>query len=277
MAHILVYLQRTPGGLHPASSVALCRARDIASERGATITAICRGDAGPLDKGVAAAASRFGADVLVFGGPQGLHSLFQQLNPVHVLVPWTDEGLSACTGLPNGPAVPRWLTTRQPEWGGADAVTAVVAGTLPWHAFSETLEAEYQTDVDQCELAPWIEPAAAGGDVPVFGVLSEGPLHWLATEPPGPDTAEALSQLGAVAAASPDQSVADAGAVLWLSSAPVPAVLAERPAGQRLLVLPGTAATALDPSWRCADWVLPGSAAEALSAIVQSPWAPMPR
>ena len=67
MAHILVYLQRTPGGLHPASSVALCRARDIASERGATITAICRGDAGPLDKGVAAAASRFGADVLVWG------------------------------------------------------------------------------------------------------------------------------------------------------------------------------------------------------------------
>ena len=55
MAHIVVYLQRTPHGLHPASAVGLCWARDIASERGATVTAVCPGDAGEFDRATLAA------------------------------------------------------------------------------------------------------------------------------------------------------------------------------------------------------------------------------
>ena len=64
MAHILVYAQRTPQGIHPASAAALCLARDIASDRGATITAVCPGDAGRADQFVIGAVSRYGADLL---------------------------------------------------------------------------------------------------------------------------------------------------------------------------------------------------------------------
>jgi hypothetical protein len=273
MAHILVYLQRTPGGLHPASAVALCRARDIASDRGATITAMGSGDAGALDKGVAAAAGRFGADVLVFGGPKGLRALFDQLNPVHVLVPWTDEGVAAAEGLPSGPATPRWLTTRQPAWGGADAVTAVVAGTLPWHAQSESLEAEYQADVDEVAQPPWVpEAVAACGEAtaPVFTVGGRGPVRFVAARPPDADTQSALARLGA-RASTVDEAAADAGTVLWLSNEAVPPALAQRPVTARLVVLPGEHAS-LHPSWRAADWVLAGPRPGALGTLLDGPW-----
>jgi hypothetical protein len=274
MAHILVYLQRTPGGLHPASAIALCRARDIGSDRGASITAVCSGDAGALDRGIAAAAGRFGADVLVFGGRAGLKSLYEQLNPVHVLVPWTDEGLAASEGLPSGPAVPRWLTTRQPAWGGADAVTAVVAGTMPWHALGEMLEAEYQSDVDEVQQPSWVSEASAAcaeGQAPVFAVGGQGPVRWIAARPPDADTQAALSRLNAQPAAPED--VAVGGTVLWLSAEPVPPELAERPVTVRLVVLPGEHA-GLHPSWRAADWVLSGPRPTALGAILDSPWKP---
>ena len=64
MAHILVYAQRTPQGIHPARAAALCLARDIASDRGATVTAVCPGDAGRADQFVIGAVSRYGADLL---------------------------------------------------------------------------------------------------------------------------------------------------------------------------------------------------------------------
>ncbi|MCA9704721.1 MAG: hypothetical protein KDK70_02590 [Myxococcales bacterium] len=275
MAHILVYLQRTPGGLHPASAVALCRARDIASDRGATLTALCPGDAGTLDRGIAQAASRFGADILVFGGPRGLQGLLEQLNPVHVLVPWSREGLAAAEELPSGPAVPRWLSTPRHTWGGADAVTAVVAGTLPWHAFSESLEAEYQADVDEVSLPAWTSEAAppVSEAAPVFTVLGEGSIRWLAPQSPDRSTVAALERLGATPATL-DASPAEAGTLLWLSAEPIPAAVAERPVTTRLLVLPGPDA-GLDPSWTGAEWVLSGSRTAALDAIFASPWAPL--
>lgn len=273
MAHILVYLQRTPTGLHPGSAVALCRARDIASGRGATLTAVCSGDAGALDRGIAQAAGTFGADVLVFGGPRGLHALHEQLNPVHVLVPWSDEGLSRAEGLPSGPPVPRWLTTRQPAWGGADAVTAVVAGTLPWHGFHEVLEAEYQADVDDVTHPPWVaevSTACAQDTAPVFSVGGRGPLRWISARAPDGETQAMLQRLHAEPATVDD--VGESGTILWLSADPVPPTLAVRPVTTRLLVLPGEQA-GLDPSWRAADWVLSGPRAAALGAILDSPWA----
>lgn len=273
MAHILVYLQRTPGGLHPASAVALCRARDIASERGATLTAVCTGDAGALDRGIAQAAGSFGADVLVFGGPKGLATLQTQLNPVHVLVPWTEEGLAHAESLTSGPPVPRWLTTRQPAWGGADAVTAVVAGTLPWHSFNEMLEAEYQTDVDEVSHPSWVgevSATCAQDTAPVFEVGARGPVRWLGARSLDPETQAAMARLGAEPA-GPDE-VVTSGTVLWLSADPVPSSLALRPVTVRLIVLPGEHA-GLEPSWRAADWVLSGPRAAALGAILDSPWA----
>ena len=275
MAHILVYLQRTPAGLHPASALALCRARDIASERGATLTALCAGDAGPRDRGVATAAGRFGADILVFGGPKGLRSLYEQLNPVHVLVPWTPEGLGAAEGLSSGPPVSRWLTTPQPTWGGADAISAVVAGILPWHALGEKLEAEYQTNVDEVTLPDWVAEVATpeGEPAPMFSVGGRGPLRWSAPRAPDRETEAMLGRLGALPA-NTDDPTDDAGTVLWLSADPLPPALAQRPVTTRVIVVPGADA-GLDPSWNSAEWVLSGSPAAALEAIHDSPWAPI--
>lgn len=276
MAHILVYLQRTPGGLHPGSALALCCARDIGSERGATVTAICPGDAGSLDKGVATAASRFGADVLVFGGPKGLHTLFKQLNPVHVLVPWTDEGLAAAEDLPSGPPVPRWLGGRRPAWGGADAITAIAAGTLPWYALTETLEAEYQADVEACTQPSWASTLAEQGAAPVFG-LGSTPLRWHASAAPSSDALAALGRLGATPIDSVSEAMTGEATVLWLSAEPLPEALVQRPSSVRLIVLPGEPAgdpAELDPSWRAAEWVLGGAVVDVLEAILDSPWAP---
>lgn len=275
MAHILVYLQRTPDGLHPASAVALCRARDIGSDRGASITALSPGDAGALDRGIAATAGRFGADVLVFGGHGGLRALFDQLNPVHVLVPWTDEGLAAAEGLPSGPAVPRWMTTRQPAWGGADAVTAVVAGTMPWHNQREMLEAEYQANVDEVEQPSWVAEASAScadKGAPTFAVGGRGPVRFIAPRAPDAETRAALTRLDA----EPSDDEVSAGTILWLSAEPVPPALVQRPVSVRLIVLPGEHA-GLDPSWRAADWVLSGPRVAALGAILESPWVPFPK
>ncbi|MEM9458412.1 MAG: hypothetical protein AAGF11_29815 [Myxococcota bacterium] len=273
MAHILVYLQRTPGGLHPASALALCRARDIASDRGATLTALCPGDAGTLDRGLAQAAGRFGADILVFGGPRGLRILLDQLNPVHVLVPWTREGMAAAESLPSGPAVPRWLTTPRPTWSGADAITAVVAGTLPWHVFGESLEAEYQADVDEVSLPTWTSEAAPSDDpaVPTFSIGGRGPARFLAPQAPDRDTKSLLTRM-AIEATPVEGPLPDTGTILWLSADPIPAALAERPVTTRLLVLPGSDA-GLDPSWCSAEWVLSGPPASVLEDILASPWA----
>lgn len=275
MAHILVYLQRTPRGLHPASALALCRARDIASDRGATLTALCPGDAGPLDRGLAQAAGRFGADILVFGGPRGLQMLREQLNPVHVLVPWSREGLRVAEELPSGPAIPRWLTTSRPSWSGADAVTAVVAGTLPWHVFDEPLEAEYQADVDEVSLPKWTTEALPkdNSPPPVFSVGAPGPSRWLAPQAPDRETQSLLVRM-AVEQASLDDPVPESGTLMWLSAEPIPPALAERSVATRLLVLPGPDA-ALDPSWSAAEWVLSGSQTAVLETLLASPWIPL--
>lgn len=275
MAHILVYLQRTPRGIHPASALALCRARDIASDRGATLTALCPGDAGQLDRGLVQAAGRFGADILVFGGPSGLGTLLEQLNPVHVLVPWTAEGLAVADHLPSGPAVPRWLTTPRPSWSGADAVTAVVAGTLPWHVFGESLEAEYQADVDEVPLPDWTAGATPKDDEspPVFSVGAPGPSRWMAPQPVDRDTKNFLVRMG-VEQTSTDDPIPTRGTLMWLSSEPIPPALAERPVTTRLMVLPGEDAT-LDPSWSAAEWVLSGSRAGVLEGLLASPWIPL--
>lgn len=273
MAHIVVYLQRTPQGLHPASAVATCWARDIASERGATVTAFCPGDAGVVDRGIATAAGRFGADIVVFGGPGGLHRLCERLQPTHVLVPYSDEGIEATANLPGGPLVPRWIDSESPPLQGADAITGVVAGTLPWHRSSLTLEAEYEGDVDHVDLPAWVEAVDPDAASPSFLVTAPGDVGFVSEHELDRVVEQRLAQLGGSAVDDDTIAAAQDGTYLRLQrgSDSLPQIVATRGPGSRLIVLVGPDAV-FDPSWANADLVFGGAWPEVLDDLLGGPW-----
>lgn len=275
MAHILVYLQRTPQGLHPASAVALCFARDLGSDRGATVTAVCAGDAGELDRAMVGGAGRYGADTMVFCGPGGIERLQERLRPVHVLAPWTAEGIAAMQGVPTGPMVPRWVDDRRPSWGAPDAVSGIVAGTLPWHDFDEQLEAEYQGDVDRVPMPAWVKDAA----VPLSPagterlVLAQPEIGYVAPPTIDAELRAKLTAAGAKPASVDDVVRAQSGSWLWLmaGAGPLPELLSRRGPGSRVVLLPGEHGN-FDPSWALADWVLPGAWPKVLGMLGSPPW-----
>ena len=275
MAHVLVYLQRTPDGLHPGSAVALCVARDLSTERGATVTAVCPGDAGNLDEGIVRAASRFGADLVLFGGPKIVEHVQERLQPVHVLAPWTPEGLGAIEGIPGGPPTPRWLDDPSHSYNGADAVTAIIPGTLPWYDLTDTLEAEYEGGVEEVPLPGWVagRQVSSGAGAPGFRARPEGALSYVAPQDITAEVQGALRSLGAHPQ-TPDYAERHSeGTLLWLDAGPngLPDELAERDPAARVILLPGPMAT-FHPSWKLADWVLPGAWNEALRDLHGELW-----
>lgn len=275
MAHILVYLQRTPMGMHPASAVALCVARDLGSERGATVTGVCAGDAGPLDRAMVSGAARFGADVVVFCGPGGLERLDERLRPVHVLTPFTSEGLAAVQGLPSGPVVPRWVDARRPAWGAPDAVSGIIAGVLPWHDLDESLEAEYQGDVERVPMPAWVHdvkvPVGPGGTEPL--AIEDAELSYVAPEGIDADLRAKLTALAAQPVTPADVVASTSGTTLWLEpgAGPLPDALAQRGPAARIVLMPGPDGT-FDASWALADWVLPGPWPRVLSDLSGAAW-----
>lgn len=272
MAHILVYLQRTPAGLHPASAVGLCMARDIATTRGATVSALCAGDAGVYDRRMARAAGAFGADVLTFCGPRGLENLHERLAPVHIFAPWSPEGIAAVQGLDSGPAIPRWIRSSNHQDQEADAVTGIIAGTVPWHRFHEELEAEYEGDVDEVPLPPWIETDAAATG-PAFGVVEGEPLGYVCPDGTDPAIEIALQRWGARRMSPSEVAGAEHGTHVWLGpgAGPLPDTLSHRSPTSRLLLLPGPDGQ-LDPSWSSADLVLGGSWPEVIEQLRNGQW-----
>lgn len=276
MAHIVVYLQRTPHGLHPASAVGLCWARDLASESGASLTAVCPGDAGTLDRSTLSAAARFGADVVLFCGPHGLEHLQDRLNPVHVIVPWTSEGVAAATGLPGGPVTPRFISSKSPPYAGADAVTGVIAGVLPWHRFDVELEAEYEGDVDDVPLPPWVEreiAASERGGAATFQLAADGHIGYVTPGPLDKLVERRLHALGADPATWDEVFSAGHGTYVCLvpAAGPVPQDLAGRGPASRVIVLPGPRCR-IDSSWSLVDWVFQGSWPEVLDRLLDGPW-----
>jgi hypothetical protein len=279
MAHIAVQLQRTPHGLHPASAVALCWARDIASNRGATVNALCFGDAGDADANIVAAAARFGADVLLFGGPRGLQNLCDRLNPVHTLVPFTHEGLTAASDLGRGAAVPRWIDRRSPPYATADALTAIVAGVKPWHHFDGEVDPEYEGDVGEVPLPDFAKSAEDRPAPPMFD-LGGMPLGYVAPASLDPVVATALETLGATATAWDDAPHHRGGTTVALlgEGGTLPESLDARPDGGRIIALPGPVPQSHDvpPRWKHADWVMPGLWADVVASLREGPWTQAP-
>lgn len=273
MAHIVVYLQRTPQGLHPGSAVALCWARDIASERGASVTAVGLGDAGDSDDALARMAGRFGADALVLGGEEVLERVVERLHPVHVLVPWTSEGLASAATLTTGPACPRWIRDAKPPFAGADAISAILAGVYPWYDLPTEIEPEYERESANVTLPAWTSERRTGPYViapsPPLGVLSARPL-----DADGAVRVH-LEQLELPTVTNLELTDGTVGTLVWLGDDghAISAALVHRPAAVRLILLPGITSV-LDRSWLGADWAFAGSPTEILRRWVEdeAPW-----
>jgi hypothetical protein len=266
MAHVLVYLQRSPRGLHPASAIAACVGRDLGSTRGASVFGLCPGDAGAFDDRVVAAAARAGIDQVVFVGPTGVRSLADRLHPRHVLVPWTAEAAASLSVAGLQPAVPRWVGGPIAELSELSPVAGVVAGTLPWHAQPGPIDAEFEGQVDQAQLPAWLAPGA-----PDPGV--RGGLYFVAPQDLGADVRGLLEHLGARPVAPDYANAHDHGTLLWLDAGPagLPPVLERRPPGAQVIAFPGPIGD-IHPTWSLADWVLPGPWDQAVRELAAEHW-----
>lgn len=263
MAHILVYAQRTPQGIHPASAAALCLARDIGSERGATVSAVCPGDAGRADQFVIGAVSRYGADVLTFLGPAGLRPLQERLHPLLVFVPYTEEGLAAAEAI--GGAEALWLQEPEVEWDRLASITAIVAGALPWYELPSVIDAEYDNEASLVDLPEWVTRIEQHS--------GRGPLRHFARDDLDQATRAALASIGAKPVGPEYLDQHGSGTLLWLGG-PLPEALARRGPGARVALFPGEDAE-VEPSWARADWVLPGAWPDAVKQLHSELWKPV--
>ncbi|MCA9694594.1 MAG: hypothetical protein KC636_33760 [Myxococcales bacterium] len=270
MAHILIYAQRTPTGIHPGSIISLCLARDIGSQRGASITAVCPGDGGDHDEIVAAAVGRYGSDSLTFIGERGIEELVDRLQPISILVPYTAEGLAAVASLPDARPEPRWLRKADHGWGSADPITAMIAGCLPWYDLETVLDPEYQKNCDAIALPDWVAADKKSSD------RDRRQIVYVVAEHLGEIDAEtraALRSLGARPAPSQQIEQHDGGTLLLLGAPEggLPESLDRKAADARVVFLPGETAR-FHKSWARADWVLPGPWPEPLRDLHSEMW-----
>lgn len=266
MAHLLVYLQRTPHGIHPASALATCLARDLGSARGATVTGLCFGDAGDFDEHVARAAGRCGADTVIFVGPRGLETAVARLRPKHVLIPWTSEATQAVAQVGLGEPVARWVGGPQDPPDQLDPVTGLVAGALPWRHESPDIEPEYEGDVGEATVPEW---AAQTG-----GALYRDDARFYVGPPDLDPTVEAALEKIQAKRMDPDYAEQHTtGTLFWLDAGPsgLPEPLVNRPEQARVVLLPGPSGTPT-PGWGLADYVIPGPWLDVVSRLDDEDW-----
>lgn len=267
MASVLVYLERSPKGLHPASALATCLARDIGTSRGASVLAVCLGDGGAFDDHVVAAAGKAGADQVVFVGPNGLRSMVDRLHPKHVFVPWTTAGNEAMHGAGLETEGTVWIGEPVTELKSLARVMGVVAGTLPWHQMPGLIEAEFDGEVDQASPPEWVSQATAPP-------VRDGSIYYVGPQDLAPEVKGALDGLGAQSVNPDYVNQHQSGTLLWLDAGPggLPEPLRNRPPTARVIALPGGPLKEIHPSWTWADWVLPGPWEQALNELSGDAW-----
>ena len=146
MASLVVHVLRAPASIHPASAVALCVARDFATRRGATVVALAMGDAGDGDQDVAAKCSRYGADQILFVGPEDLGRLQERVAPRRVFAPNTPEGRGFLAGLGVEEADTASLLVGRPV--DAEEATHAVVGVHPEVVGARVVAGEWDLDVE---------------------------------------------------------------------------------------------------------------------------------
>jgi hypothetical protein len=252
----------------------LCLARDIASSRGATLTAICEGEEASHDALVVAAAGRFGADLLAFVGKDGLRALHQRLSPKLTMAAATPHSLGLLKSVSATEPARRWLS--DPAKGleqceaelrsGAMTTLAIVAGSPPWIDLQTSIEADYEAGVDHTNLPTWLT-ASSQWPKRTTSLVYGGPL---ATSERNAAELSLFSGQPYLAARDDEAILRGDTLLLWLG-ADVPAPLLAADGLAQILVIPGQEAQ-WQESWGRAQWVLAGRPDEALRLLHGRVW-----
>lgn len=248
-------------------------ARELASERGASVLGICPGLSDPWDPAMERAAGRFGCDRLLFVGVTEVRELVRRLRPVHLLVPWTTEGLAAAAGTGLGEPVGRIVDAPGVGHGPLDAVTAVTAGTFPWIDLETRLEGEYTADAGMVRLPEWLA-SPPPGPPDAFVPLAGPPVAAVVHGPPSPDVEAALGDLGARQVAADGVGPFGEGTLLWIEQegeVPLPDLDARAARTSVVVVSPHVGPHGRD-DLRFADWVFRGDPVEHLRTLARPPW-----
>lgn len=287
MAFVFVYLQRHPLGLHPASSVALCSARDFASRRGASVLALCEGQDERHDKLVAAQAGQRGADQLVFCDRAELTAMYDDLGPRVVwcpATPWSMRAVAAMTSTELDPSQDlqpqtQWLTAPEILGDEFPPVVQLYAGVLPWLDFSTELipQDRRRFEADEISLEETLPDASSPDFSAPLRIPKPAPspleLFYLIPSSAGMDGAEieslrsSLAHLGAKEVAAPSEVPAQQ-MCLWLDGT----LPADLPRDPQWCLLPGVDYTDDFRGWEQADWVLPGNREDALALLQSGIW-----
>lgn len=259
MATLLVLVEASPFGIHPASALGLCVARDLASARGATVVASCEANNPQADASVLREVTRRGADRMVFCNVEQLQSLMPAMAPKCALAPATPSSRQKLLELAGSELTIAWVQGPAEPPGELNGAIALLAGTLPWYDLQAEVIPEYPGDDQLCDLR----------ELPV---------------PPGPDSAaelryvidpefdntqlrSELSLLGASELLAGDHPSPRCVKICIGQTLPSYAT-----PEQRWVLIPGRPDTPIQSEWGAASWVLPGKAYDALRLLHGQNW-----
>jgi hypothetical protein len=133
------------------------------------------GDAGDRDNEVAAMCGRYGADQLLFVGPEDLERLKERVAPRRVFAPNTPEGQTLLAGLGIDDSETSTRLVERPmtrEELGDTAGLLLHAGTLPWHDLEDVIDPDYGEHFASGTPVPW--GAVASEELPPAWYVLEG-------------------------------------------------------------------------------------------------------
>lgn len=261
MATLLVLVEASPYGIHPASALSLCVARDLASERGATVVATLAPKDPSRDAQVLEEVTRRGADRMVFCSGEQLAEFLPSMAPRAILGPASEAGKDQLQALTGQDLTIAWVQGPVESPDAIEGPIALMAGTLPWHELQAELIPEYPGDDQLCDLRE-MQPARRPE--------ARCPLRFVID--PALDNAQIraeLSLLGATEAVAQESS-RDSCICIYIGP-DLPETVQPL---QRSILIPGDLDRPIQGDWGRADWVLPGTPYDALRGLHSQFWAP---
>lgn len=261
MATLVVYVEASSQGIHPASALALCVARDLASGRGATVIAATKPVSAQRDALVLHEASRRGADRIMFCSAEQLRPLMLSMAPQCLLGPATPTGRMLMNELWDQEHTIAWVQGPAEPPADLQGALAVIAGALPWHDLEAKIIPEYPGDDQPGDL----------NEVPLPSSPSKAPhLRFMIDEGlDNPQVRAELALLGALPLDSQDTLPEHSVRICIGKSLPLEAELDER-----WILVPGDPNLEIEVDWGQAHWVLPGDPYDAVRSLHSQLWRP---